>query len=134
VGGYSDRAGVAWNFTSRAAPVHNSYYLITAELGFIGVIGLIATMLAMIGFGLTRIRRLVPGERSDLFIGCVTATMLVTLHIAFEWLFVTAVIHYLIAMNFGLMIGIAGSQRQKVRSVVTQQPRMVPTEPVPHPG
>ena len=124
VGGYSDRAGVAWNFTSRAAPVHNSYYLITAELGFIGVIGLIATMLAMIGFGLTRIRRLVPGERSDLFIGCVTATMLVTLHIAFEWLFVTAVIHYLIAMNFGLMIGIAGSQRQKVRSVVTQQPRM----------
>ena len=38
IGGYSSRAGVAWNAANRSAPVHNSYYFITAELGFVGLI------------------------------------------------------------------------------------------------
>ena len=39
-GGYSARAGVPWNTDERAAPVHDAYYLVTAELGFLGLFGL----------------------------------------------------------------------------------------------
>ena len=118
VGGYSDRAGVAWNFTNRSAPVHNSYYLMTAQLGFIGLIGMVTILLSMIGFGLASIRKLVPDERSDLFIGCVGALIVVTVHIAFEWLIVTAVIHYMLAMNFGVMVGVAAALRKRSPAAV----------------
>lgn len=134
VGGYSDRAGVAWNFTSRSAPVHNSYYLITAELGFLGVVGLLATLLSMIGFGLSSIRKLIPDERSDLFIGCTAALILVTVHISFEWLFVTAVIHYLLAMNVGAMVGIAAALRKRAPSPVRRPVSTASPALASHPG
>ena len=75
-----------------------------------------------------------PGERSDLFVGCVGALILVTVHIGFEWLFVTSVIHYLLAMNFGMMIGIAASLRRRSVSAVRQQPSAVPAGLASHPG
>src|SRR5207248_9522813 len=56
-GGYSERAGVAWNEDNRAAPVHDTYYLITAELGFIGLIGLLAMLGSFIVVGLRSFRR-----------------------------------------------------------------------------
>lgn len=133
VGGYSDRAGVAWNYTSRSAPVHNSYYLMTAELGFIGLVGLLTTLLSMIGFGLTSIRKLIPDERADLFIGCTATMILVTVHIAFEWLFVTALIHYLIAMVFGSMVGISAALRRPA-AAIRRPVSSAQASFVPHPG
>ena len=113
VGGYSNRAGVAWNYTSRAAPVHNSYYLVTAEMGFIGLIGLVTMLGSMIVVGLRTIRRTVADERSELLIGCLAALILGCVHMAFEWVFVLNSIHYLVAMNFGALIGIAASVRKR---------------------
>ena len=46
VGGYSERAGLSWDPGSRGAPVHNSYYLVTAEMGWLGLAGLISLLVA----------------------------------------------------------------------------------------
>jgi hypothetical protein len=43
--GYADRAGVAWNFANRSAPVHNAYLLARAETGWIGEIAFAALFL-----------------------------------------------------------------------------------------
>lgn len=115
IGGYSDRAGVAWNQTSRAAPVHNSYYLVAAELGFVGLIGLVVTLLSMIALGLRAMRRLVPSERSELFIGLLATLIVVSAHLAFEYLLMTFIIHYLLAMNMGALVGIAASHAQRTK-------------------
>ena len=62
IGGYSSRAGVAWNYANRSAPVHNSYYFITAELGFLGLIGMITILLSMIWTGLRALKRVGHGR------------------------------------------------------------------------
>src|SRR5438067_9505045 len=68
-GGYSARAGVAWNEDNRAAPVHDTYYLIAAELGFIGLIGLLMMLGSFIALGFRALRRHIPDERGELVPG-----------------------------------------------------------------
>ena len=51
LGGYSQRAGVAWNPQNRLAPVHDSYYLVMAEMGIVGLIGFLATLASLILLG-----------------------------------------------------------------------------------
>ena len=87
----------------------------------------------MIGFGLTSIRNLIPDERADLFIGCTATMILVTVHIAFEWLFVTALIHYLIAMVFGSMVGISAALRRPA-AAIRRPVSSAQASFVPHPG
>ena len=113
LGGYSSRAGVAWNAANRSAPVHNSYYFITAEMGFIGLIGMLTMFLSMIWTGFRAIKRVGLGERADLLVG-VTATMvIVSAHLAFEWLVATNYVQYLLAMSIGTLVGITAPLRQK---------------------
>lgn len=113
LGGYSSRAGVAWNYGSRSAPVHNSYYLVFAELGPVGLIGILAALAAVILTGLRAARRLATEERSELLLGYLGALIVVSIHLAFEWLFATSYIHYLLAMNIGAVIGLAGVLRAR---------------------
>ncbi len=115
VGGYSDRAGVPWNYANRSAPVHNSYYLVAAELSIVGLVGFITMLASMLFLGLRSMGRLIADERSELFIGLLAALVVVCAHLAFEWLFVTVYIHYLLAMNLGAMSGIAATLRQRSR-------------------
>ena len=115
VGGYSSRAGVAWNASNRAAPVHNSYLLVTAELGFIGLIGMLTMLMTMVLVGLKAFTRLVPDEKSDLLIGYTSALIVVCLHLGYEWIFMTYYVHYLLAMNFGALIGLSAMLQRKVR-------------------
>lgn len=113
LGGYSERAGVAWNFANRSAPVHNSYLLIWAEMGIVGLIGLLAMLVSIILFGLRAIRRLVGDERSELMIGLLSTLIVVSGHIAFEWLFMTNYVHYLLAMSVGALVGITATLNRK---------------------
>lgn len=112
-GGYSARAGVAWAPTSRGAPVHNSYYLAAAELGMLGALGLLAFLAAAIVSGLRALRR-VPagGVTGELMIGFVSVVIVLSAHLAFEWLFFSFYIHYLLAMVLGAMVAIAGQARR----------------------
>ena len=115
IGGYSSRAGVAWNHANRSAPVHNSYYFITAELGFLGLIGVITILFSMIWTGLRALKRMGLGERTDILVGVVSTFIIVSAHLAFEWLVATNYIQYLLAMSMGTMVGITAPLRQKVK-------------------
>ena len=120
--GYSERAGVAWNYANRSAPVHNSYLLVWAELGLVGLIGLLTMIFAVVVLGLKAMRRLVWDERSELMIGTLATVIVVSVHIAFEWLFITNYVHYLLAMNVGALVGITASlQRRSAKSAMKQQ-------------
>jgi O-antigen ligase len=122
LGGYSERAGVAWNYANRSAPVHNSYLLVWAELGLVGLIGLLTMIFSVVVVGLKAMRRLVWDERSELMIGTLATVIVVSVHIAFEWLFITNYVHYLLAMNVGALVGITASlQRRAAKSAMKQQ-------------
>ncbi|MEO8456151.1 MAG: O-antigen ligase family protein [Sphingomicrobium sp.] len=106
-GGYSARAGVAWNEDNRAAPVHDTYYLITAELGFIGLIGLLAILGSFVALGFRALGRHIPGEQGELVPGLLATMILVAIHINFEFVFMDFVLHYLFAVTAGMLIAIA---------------------------
>lgn len=121
LGGYSERAGVAWNYANRSAPVHNSYLLVWAELGIVGLVGLLAMLVSTVVIGLKAMRRLVWDERSELMIGLVGTMIVAGAHMAFEWLFVTNYVHYLLAMSMGALVGITATLRQRSGSRVVKQ-------------
>jgi len=113
LGGYSSRAGVAWNAANRSAPVHNSYYFITAEIGFLGLIGMITILLSMLWTGFRAIKRIGLGERPDILVGVTATLVIVSAHLAFEWLVATNYVQYLLAMCIGTLVGITAPLRQK---------------------
>jgi O-antigen ligase len=113
-GGYSARAGVAWNEDNRAAPVHDTYYLITAEMGFLGLIGLIALLGSFIVLGLRMLRRRLPDEIIGLAPGLAAAMIIVSVHISFEFVFMDFTLHYLFAMVGGMLVAIASRVRSHV--------------------
>ena len=124
-GGYSDRAGMAWNYANRSAPVHNTYYLVTAEMGWIGLIGLIGIYGSLLAFGLQGIRSTPPGFHGEMLVG-VTGTMIVLIaHSYFEWITMYFHIHYLFAISVGLLIGLKqaafAQQRRRSRPVPVQR-------------
>ena len=121
LGGYSERAGVAWNYANRSAPVHNSYLLVWAELGIVGLIGLLTILISTALVGLKAMRRLAWEERSELMIGLLAAVIVASGHIAFEWLFITNYVHYLLAMSMGALVGITATLRQRSGSRIVQR-------------
>ena len=51
--------------------------------------------------------------RSELLVGFIVAVIVLMVHIAFEWVFELAVIQYLTAAAFGMIVGIAAPARLK---------------------
>ena len=105
-GGYNDRAGVAWNVENRAAPVHNTYYLVAAEMGLIGLIGLISLMVSFILLGFRMLRRAFPDETGELVPGALATMIVVAAHIAFEWVAMDFLLHSFLAIGAGLLVGL----------------------------
>jgi O-antigen ligase len=126
-GGYSARAGVAWNEDNRAAPVHDTYYLITAEMGFLGLIGLLAILGAFIALGFRALRRHIPDERGELVPGLLATMILVAVHINFEFVFMDFVLHYLFAITAGLLVAVYAQAKSPSRvSSATLRPATAP--------
>lgn len=127
VGGYSSRAGVAWNASIRAAPVHNSYYLVTAELGFLGLAGLVTLLVSAIVMGTRALSRLPQREQSDLAVGFTATLIVVSAHMAFEWAFATTTVHYLLAMTVGALVGVTAPLRQRSKpATASRKPASAP--------
>jgi O-antigen ligase len=105
-GGYSARAGVPWNYTSRSAPVHNTYYLVTAEFGFLGLIGLVALLATFLFYGFRVLRLPSDDPNSELIAGLLAAVVASCVHLYYEWIFMTFTLHYLFAIGTGMMVGI----------------------------
>ncbi|MFA7603253.1 MAG: O-antigen ligase family protein [Novosphingobium sp.] len=103
--GYSKRAGVIWNWTSRAANVHNTYLLVAAETGWLGLLSFIAMLGAIIlagwrfAFGNKR------DPRGDVVLGCTVTFMTLALHIQYEWVWVLYQSQYTFAIGVGIISG-----------------------------
>lgn len=104
--GYSIRAGVAPRAQSLSTAVHNSYLLVWAETGFLGIIGFLALLLYPIWIAFKtawRFRR-TPGSEVLIGLGCGLITM--DLHGLFEWQYVVYTTQYLFAGSLGLVAGL----------------------------
>ena len=116
MGGYAARAGVAWGGTTRAAPVHDTYYLVTAELGFIGLIGLLAMFASAIGLGFASLRRNLTDESSELVPGLLGAIIIVSLHVAYEFAFMEFMLHYLFAISIAILVAVSARAKSPARN------------------
>jgi hypothetical protein len=127
-GGYSARAGVAWNEDNRAAPVHDTYYLITAELGFIGLIGLLGILASFIVLGFRALRRHLPDEGGELVPGLLATMILVAVHINFEFVFMDFILHYLFGIAGGMLVAVAATAKSPAKAGVAaaRQPAPMP--------
>lgn len=121
-GGYAARAGQAWNFNNRSAPVHNVYYLWTAELGWLGLVGALATIGCFIALGLRSLRARSGDEVNQILPGLLGTMIIAAVHMSYEWVFMTALLHYLFAITAGLMVAV---YVRLVRSTPAHQARTV---------
>jgi O-antigen ligase len=120
-GGYSQRAGVAWNEQNRAAPVHDTYYLIAAEMGVLGLIGFVTTLGCFIFIGFATLRRK-GSEVTELAPGLLAALLVSAVHISFEFVFMDFTLHYLYAMAAGMLVAVAIQSKKPARKTVRVPP------------
>ncbi len=114
--GYSARAGVPWNESDRAAPVHDTYYLVTAELGFLGLVGLLSLFGSLIIFGWRALGRTTGDDSSELVPGLLGAMIIVSVHISYEWVFMHFVLHYMLAIASGLLVALGVTSKVAVKT------------------
>lgn len=128
VGGYSQRAGVAWDYGSRSAPVHSAYYLITAEFGFLGLLSFVALLINLLLLGVKMLGRAWPEQTSELVPGLLASMIIVCIHIGFEWVFMDFVMHYLFAICAGLVVALSyRAKSARNQRVAAAMPMLVPT-------
>lgn len=125
--GYSSRAGVAAVYGSRAAHVHNVYLLVAAETGYLGFLAFAVMFVAPIVVAFRCASRNRKDWRGDLLLGLGFALVVVGLHSAYEWVFVTFQVQYFFAIAMGLIVGVAGQlgywdKPEKRKSVTTARP------------
>lgn len=113
-GGYAARAGIAWNPANREAPVHNSYYLVTAEMGWLGLLGLVALLGSIIGVAVVGMRKASDGLEGELLVGVTASIIIFAIHAYFEWITMFYNIHYLAGITLGLIVGLRALSARRV--------------------
>jgi O-antigen ligase len=103
--GYFERAGVLWN--SYAANVHNMYWLVTAETGYLGLVTLLFLLFRPLCAALICGWRYRGDERGDLLLGLGVALLVVYIHSSLEWILVSFEPQYLLSIEIGLVGGLA---------------------------
>ena len=107
VDGYNNRARVAEIIGSDSANVHNIYYLVTAETGYIGLVTFILMLLQPLLVAFRCGWRNRSDRRADLLLGCGMSLLAVYIHSYFEWIFITFTGQYLFALQTGVITGLA---------------------------
>jgi O-antigen ligase len=107
LGGYGRRVGLGWR--EWVAIVHNVYWLTAAELGYLGVVALLALFLAPLRIAL---RRRPPGPRGDVLLGLGVGLLVFSVHSCFEWVWRLSEISYLYFMTIALVAVVARPARQ----------------------
>jgi hypothetical protein len=127
-GGYAARAGIAWNPSNREAPVHNTFYLVTAEMGWLGLIGLVSLLGSIIAVSLSAMRNAPKSLEGELIVGVTASLIIFAMHAYFEWITMYFHIHYLLAISVGLVIGLrqlASAQKGRTRRLSTPSVELV---------
>jgi O-antigen ligase len=106
-GGYNSRAGVAPIIGSDTANVHNIYYLVTAETGYVGLVTFVLMLLQPLIVAFRCGWRNRGDRRGDLLIGLGMALLMVYIHSFFEWIFISFSSQYIFALEAGLVAGLA---------------------------
>jgi O-antigen ligase len=110
-GGYNDRAGVNWNYSSRSGKVHNMYLLAGAETGWLGLISLLGVLGWSIALGLRFAYTNRRDPRGDLVLGCTVAIFICSLHGLYEWIFFMMSAQYMFAISLGIIAGCVRHRR-----------------------
>ncbi len=100
-GGYADRAGLHWS--ARVAIVHNIYLLTAAEMGYAGVLALVALFLAPIVSALRYGLRLRNDPRGDVLLGLGVGLTIFGLHCLFEWVWRLTEVSYVHFMTIAVV-------------------------------
>lgn len=112
-GGYSQRAGVPWNEANLRAPVHDTYYLVTAELGFLGLLGMLTLFGSFIALGFGLLRSKLPDGRSEIVPGLLATSIIVAIQISYEFTFMDFMLHDLCAINAGILVAVLASRSRR---------------------
>lgn len=132
--GYSARAGVAWNSANRSANVHDTYLLMTAELGYLGGAVFMALMVLPIFAALRFAWAMRRDPRGELGMGLGVALLAVAGHCLYEWIYVTYPIQYLHGIAIGMLAGLIRQQRLAARPARRRaRPSVMMPQPEPQP-
>jgi hypothetical protein len=105
IGGYFTRAGEVWS-GGRASNVHNVYWLVAAETGYIGLIAFVAFLLPPLIAAFRCSVRHLGDPRGDVLLGLGCALLVVYIHSFEEWILVVFESQYLLAIVLGLVAGL----------------------------
>ena len=105
--GYNDKAGVAQVVGSEGANVHNLYWLVAAETGYPGLIAFLLLLPHPLIVAFRAGWRARGDPKGDLLIGIGVTLLVVYIHWLFEWVGITFEPQYLIAIDFGIIVGVA---------------------------
>jgi O-antigen ligase len=131
LGGYSARAGVNWNAPSRATNVHNSYLLVLAETGPLGVLSLAFLLLFPVVRGVRAAYRFRRDARSEVLLGFAIAMLVFAFHLFFEWAWVLYLTQYMFAMYAGITLATAKQmQADRIAARKPDEPRTARVGPV----
>lgn len=105
-GGYDRAAGVAMSSATLLEEVHNAYWLVAAETGYLGLFAFVFFLLRplTVAFQCGFSHRGDP--KGDLLIGLGVTLLAIYIHSFWEWIFVDFDVQYMFAMTVGLVAGI----------------------------
>ena len=105
--GYNERAGVIPTAGSLGAHVHNVYLLVAAETGYLGLVTFVLLLLQPLVVAVVwgwRARDRIVG---DLLLGLGVSLLTVYVHSFYEWALVTYHLQYFVAVQSGMIVGLA---------------------------
>jgi O-antigen ligase len=105
--GYSRQARVVSVDLNGSPHVHNSYWLTAAETGYVGLIAFVVLLARTLSVAFLCTLRNRGDRRGELLLGLGTALLVVYIHAAFEWIFLTVEVQYMFAMTVGMVAGLA---------------------------
>jgi len=105
--GYNQRAGVVPTQGSLTAHVHNVYRLVAAETGYFGIVTFVLLLLQPLRVSFVWGWRARGQRTGDLLLGLGVSLLMVYIHSFYEWILVTFHFQYLLAVNAGMIVGLA---------------------------
>ncbi|WP_426424841.1 O-antigen ligase family protein [Bradyrhizobium genosp. A] len=105
MGGYNAAARV--DYTSWVVFVHNAYWVVAVETGYLGAITFILMLLRPVFVAFLCGFRNRKDSRGVLLLGLAVALLVVEVHGLFEWVMIKSIVQYMFALEFGMVAGLA---------------------------